>query len=370
MISYTKLTATQILEKPLRVRDVARGLNRLEVENIITQNTVNACMNLIYSDFQTEGVALIEEMKAVQTSLTDYAGYLYRTTDELTQAIAADASNTALINDVRTELNTVFDKMTEGYTDSAGLTIHTVDLETNFWSNTAMYRVDPTLYEVASGWPYYDGPIPSGLSYPATPPYSYDASINTIIDEFFDANTQYLDYANHLAGLMSKYPWMTIESGETVGGRSETTISRRLPKEFWFVLRDAAPAVHPELFVYGHDPLATPATYREMERYPVIHHSLIADNNESYTAHFINEATGAASTYEVSWIDSSITPGNAGWGAAVSAATSITSGSSAVIPGRDLCHLIVKTATGQKDLYNRWWTGPPPADNPGDHAVM
>jgi len=370
MISYTKLTATQILEKPLRVRDVARGLNRLEVENIITQNTVNACMNLIYSDFQSEGVALIEEMKAVQTSLTDYAGYLYRTTDELTQAISADASNTTLINDVRTELNTVFDKMTEGYTDSAGLTIHTVDLETNFWSNTAMYRVDPTLYEVASGWPYYDGPIPSGLSYPATPPYSYDASINTIIDEFFDANTQYLDYANHLAGLMSKYPWMTIESSESIGGHTQTVLSRRLPKEFWFVLQDPpSGGIHPELFIYGHDPVTS--TYNEMERYPIIHHAFIADNNVQYTAHFENKASGAFNTYEVSGLDSSVDPSGAGWSAAVGSASSITNGNSAAINGVELCHLIVKTtATGIKDLHNRWWSGPPHPNQPGYYAIM
>ena len=112
--NYAITTAQEILHKPIEIKNVVVGVKELKTKGIITQATANAVINLIFTDITSvvvDSASFIAAAEAVQQSVHNYSGYLYKTTDELTAEMSSGPSLTDVthVNTVRGVLNDVFD---------------------------------------------------------------------------------------------------------------------------------------------------------------------------------------------------------------------------------------------------------------------
>jgi hypothetical protein len=231
--NYAITTAQEILHKPIEIKNVVVGVKHLKEGGIITSDTANAVINLIFTDITTEvdAAGFIAAAEAVQQNVHNYSGYLYKTTDELTAEMHSGPSLTDVthVNTIRGVLNDVFDKMSAGYNQSASVAMDIAALKTDFYAtpaNTATYWANWELYETSF-------------------PYDF-ARMDAIYNNIMSANNTHYNYMSMLADLIDDYPHINIEQDPM------TRVARKLaPGTWWIVATNSSAA--PELRIHPDD---------------------------------------------------------------------------------------------------------------------
>ena len=288
--TYTLPTAREILHKPIEIKNVVVGVKHLKEGGIITPDTANAVINLIFTDITTEvnAAGFIAAAEAVQQNVHNYSGYLYKTTDELTAEMHSGGSLTdvAHVTNMRNVLNDVFDKMSAGYNQSASVAVDIAALKTDFYAtpaNTATYWANWELYETS---------------------FPYDHStMDTIYHNIANANVTHENYMTVLADLMDDYPHINIEQDPM------TRVARKLgtgvTTKWWFVATGTNSS--PIIRIHPDD---GGSSYNPEISYAVAPDGIILEN-ATYTFAFADE-TGGAATLHIH--NDSGTPGNASVG--------------------------------------------------------
>lgn len=290
--NYTITTAQEILHKPIEIKDVVVGVKNLKDSGVITSTTANAVINLIFTDITSvvvDSASFIAAAEAVQQSVHNYSGYLYKTTDELTAEMSSGPSLTdvAHVNTVRGVLNDVFDKMSAGYNQSASISIDISNLKTDFYAtpaNTASYWAN---------WEQYADP--SIFTHTK-------ASMDAIYNNIMAANNTHYNYMSMLADLIDDYPHINIEQDPM------TPVARKLRPQTWWVVASHS-AVTPELRIHPDD--GTGSDYNREISYAIAPQTLILEKSSSYTFGYKDEVGAGPLNYHSNSDGADVpTPGN------------------------------------------------------------
>ena len=269
--NYILPTAQEILHKPIEIKDVVVGVKHLKDGGIITSDTANAVINLIFTDITTEvnAAGFIAAAEAVQQNIHNYSGYLYKTTDELTAEMHSGPSLTDVthVNTIRGVLNDVFDKMSAGYNQSASVAMDIAALKTDFYAtpaNTATYWANWELYETS---------------------FPYDLTrMDDIYYNIMAANNTHYSYMTMLADLIEDYPHINIEQDPM------TRVARKLaPGTWWIVATNSSAA--PELRVHPDD--GTGSDYNPDISYAIAPESLILEQTTTSYRFGYKDTVGA-----------------------------------------------------------------------------
>ena len=196
-LTYDTATAKQVLHKPVQIKNLITQILNLSPPHdlVISSATAANCINLIFTDIQTDAHLLIQEMSDTKDFLRIHSNHLFKTSDEITLEMMKDMGNTAYIQEVRTQLSNVFDDMQTGLAESTDLSTKITQLVVDFYSGTSSnYYTNVDHYRSGVFDANYDIP-----------------TMDTIVNQFMNANTRHYEFKTSLAHLIDKYPNITLE---------------------------------------------------------------------------------------------------------------------------------------------------------------
>lgn len=210
MISFSTDEVKHILMKPIELTNVVNGIVSLKTANIINQTTADSVVNTMFTDIQSGNTfVLINEIDALESNLHTYSNYLYKVTDEINSEIGVAGANTARLNELKTELNYVFDLMNSSYAIAGLIKQNNDNMIADFFDTNATYKLN---YE-------------NGYANIGTSIYN-ESNIDIMVSNIFIAESQLDNNTHELERLSNTYS-AVIEPMLT------PAVATYLPQQIW-----------------------------------------------------------------------------------------------------------------------------------------